>query len=95
MPAARQDSRQPTLRAIKVAHTLVWAVFAGCIVALPFFAWRRDFPVAFTLMAVVGLEVLVPDPVGHDPGQDRRDRAEVPVRAAPVALRMAIRLGEQ
>ncbi len=59
MPAARQDSRQPTLRAIKVAHTLVWAVFAGCIVALPFFAWRRDFPVAFTLMAVVGLEVLV------------------------------------
>ena len=49
----------PALRAIKVAHTLVWAVFAGCIVALPIFAWRRDFHVAFTLMAVVGFEVVV------------------------------------
>ena len=59
MPADRQDPTQPALRAIKVAHTLVWAVFAGCIVALPVFAWRRDFVVAFTLMAVVGLEVVV------------------------------------
>jgi membrane-bound metal-dependent hydrolase YbcI (DUF457 family) len=59
MPAARQDPAQSALRAIKAAHTLVWAVFAGCIVALPVFAWRRDFTVAFTLMAVVGLEVLV------------------------------------
>lgn len=27
------------LRAIKLAHTLVWAFFAGCVLALPFAAW--------------------------------------------------------
>jgi hypothetical protein len=30
------------LRAIKVLHTVVWAVFAGSIVAIPVFAaWRN------------------------------------------------------
>jgi hypothetical protein len=48
-----------SLRAIKLAHTLVWAFFAGCIVALPVFAWKREFQGAFTLMALVGVEVLV------------------------------------
>lgn len=59
MPAIRQTAVEPALRAIKVAHTLVWAFFAGCIVALPIFAWRREFTVSFTLMAVVGIEVVV------------------------------------
>ena len=35
------------LRAIKVLHTAVWAVFAGAIVALPVVAWRGVFHVAF------------------------------------------------
>jgi hypothetical protein len=48
-----------SLRAVKVIHTLVWALFAGCIVALPIVAWRKDFRAALILMAVVGFEVLV------------------------------------
>jgi membrane-bound metal-dependent hydrolase YbcI (DUF457 family) len=59
MPELRQEPIDPALRAIKAAHTLVWAIFAGCIVALPIFAWKRQFGVAFVLMAVVGIEIVV------------------------------------
>jgi len=47
------------LRAIKLAHTLVWMLFAGCIVALPFVAWQGQFHVAAILIGVVLFEVLV------------------------------------
>lgn len=47
------------LRAIKVIHTLVWALFAGCIIALPIVAWLGHFFAAFVLMALVSIEVLV------------------------------------
>ena len=47
------------LRAIKLAHTLVWMLFAGCIVALPIVAWQGKFLVAAILIGVVLLEVLV------------------------------------
>ena len=47
------------LRAVKVVHTVAWALFAGCIVALPLFAWRREFTVATILIAIVTAEVLV------------------------------------
>jgi hypothetical protein len=47
------------LRAIKVAHTVVWALFAGCILALPYFAWRRQLGIATALIAVVAVEVVV------------------------------------
>jgi hypothetical protein len=47
------------LRAVKVAHTAAWAVFAGCILAIPFFAWRRAFPIAAVLIAIVSVEVVV------------------------------------
>jgi hypothetical protein len=47
------------LRAVKIAHTLAWALFAGCIIALPVVAWRRDFRTATLLIAIVTLEVLV------------------------------------
>jgi hypothetical protein len=40
-------------------HTLAWAVFAGCIVALPVFAWRGQFRIAAVLIAIVCVEVLV------------------------------------
>jgi hypothetical protein len=48
------------LRVVKLAHTLVWAVFAGCIVALPIVAWHRHFMAAAVLIAVVLVEVLIP-----------------------------------
>jgi hypothetical protein len=59
MDAPRTDRTRTTLRVVKVVHTLVWAFFAGCIVALPFFVWRNSFGTAVALIAIVGLEVIV------------------------------------
>jgi hypothetical protein len=47
------------LRAIKTAHTIVWAVFAGCILAIPWFAWKRELTTTLVLIAIVSCEVLV------------------------------------
>ena len=47
------------LRTVKVVHTLAWAFFAGCIVSIPYFAWRQQFEVALILIAIVALEVAV------------------------------------
>lgn len=47
------------LVAIKLAHTLVWAVFVACILAIPVAAWRGAYKAAAILTAVVACEVLV------------------------------------
>ncbi|MDI1301200.1 MAG: hypothetical protein PSX71_04795 [bacterium] len=47
------------LRAIKTVHTLVWAVFAASILAIPVFSHRGELPVAWGLTGFVFLEVLV------------------------------------
>jgi hypothetical protein len=47
------------LRAVKVVHTVVWAFFAGCILALPVAAWRGALGVAGALIAIVLVEVAV------------------------------------
>ncbi|HYJ39744.1 MAG TPA: hypothetical protein VEW08_03070 [Steroidobacteraceae bacterium] len=47
------------LRAVKIVHTLAWALFAGCIVALPVAAYLRDFQLAALLVAIVLVEVIV------------------------------------
>jgi hypothetical protein len=44
---------------IKLAHTLVWALFAGCIVAIPVCVLQERIPLAAVLIAVVFLEVVV------------------------------------
>jgi hypothetical protein len=44
------------LTAIKTLHTLVWALLAGAIVALPFLAWRGNFRWAAILSVVVLIE---------------------------------------
>ncbi len=54
-----QMSAASALRAVKIVHTVVWALFAGCIVALPYFAWRRQMGVAWILVAIVAVEVAV------------------------------------
>ena len=53
------DSELRSLRIIKAAHTLAWAFFAGCIVAIPFFSWRGAHRVAAFLSVIVLAEVLV------------------------------------
>jgi len=57
----REDraSASHALRAVKVVHTLVWATFAGCIVALPVVAYLKKFQLAALLVAVVFVEIVV------------------------------------
>ena len=47
------------LRIVKLLHTAVWAVFAGCIMAMPVLAWQARPDVAAVLAGVVLVEVLV------------------------------------
>jgi hypothetical protein len=57
---ARSASSGPSaLRTVKIVHTLAWALFAGCIVALPVVAWLGEFTFAMILIALVTVEVLV------------------------------------
>ena len=48
-----------TLRVVKLVHTIAWALFAGCIIAIPIVAWRREFETAVLLIAVVSFECVV------------------------------------
>jgi hypothetical protein len=47
------------LVAVKVLHTIAWAFFAGCIVALPLVALAGGFRLAAWLAAAVLVEVAV------------------------------------
>jgi hypothetical protein len=47
------------LTAIKVAHTIVWAFFVGCIVAIPVAALRDEHRTAGWLAGMVAVEVLI------------------------------------
>lgn len=47
------------LRAVKALHTLVWAFFASCVLALQVVAWRADTKGAWLLIGVVLVEVMV------------------------------------
>ncbi len=52
-------SPRVALRAVKILHTIAWAFFAGCILAIPLHAWRGDFVVALVLIAIVCVEVFI------------------------------------
>ena len=54
---ASQQDRQ--LLRVKVLHTVVWAFFAGCIVAIPVLAWSEQLLYAAVLCGVVFVEVLI------------------------------------
>jgi polyferredoxin len=53
------SAAQRRLRTIKLLHTLVWALFAGCVALIPVFAWLRRFDVALVLIGLVLIEVLI------------------------------------
>lgn len=55
---ARPES-VPALRMIKVFHTLVWALFAGAILAIPVATWRSEFAWVAGLIALVLVEVAI------------------------------------
>lgn len=48
-----------TLRVVKVMHSLIWAFFAGCIVAIPIVSWQGNHEAALWLVVIVFIEVLV------------------------------------
>lgn len=52
-------ARRGRLVAIKLLHTLAWAFFAGCIVALPVASFCGDHRTAAWLAAIVAVEVVV------------------------------------
>ena len=58
-PSGTTEADRHALRRIKWLHTLVWAVFAGCIMAMPFASWSGRHRVAAALAALVLVEVLV------------------------------------
>lgn len=59
MVTVPQASVPPALRAVKLVHTVAWALFAGCILALPVVAFLQLFSLAVLLIAIVSIEVLV------------------------------------
>jgi hypothetical protein len=44
------------LIAIKLLHTVVWALLAGCILALPVVAWKHRFGAAALLTLIIVVE---------------------------------------
>ena len=53
------DRAARALVVVKVAHTLVWALFAGCIVAIPVVSLQGRHAAAAVLAAIVAGEVIV------------------------------------
>ena len=47
------------LRAVKLIHTMAWALFAGCILAIPVVAWQGNFQRVGLLAGIVSVEVAV------------------------------------
>ena len=50
---------EPTLNTIKIVHTVVWAAFVSCILAIWLFAWQAEFYYATLSIGIVGVEALV------------------------------------
>lgn len=47
------------LKIVKTVHTIAWALFAGCILAIPIASWRGEHQLAAWLAAIVAGEVVV------------------------------------
>jgi hypothetical protein len=52
-------NKEQSLIAVKLLHTIAWAFFAGCIVALPIASALGEHRVAAWLAAIVFFEVMV------------------------------------
>jgi hypothetical protein len=47
------------LRLIKAVHTLAWAFFVACIIAIPLLAWVGRLAGALAVIGIVAVEVVV------------------------------------
>jgi len=59
MPRASPSAEHSALVAVRLLHTVVWAFFAGCIVAIPIAAFCNEHRAAAWLIAIVAVEVVV------------------------------------
>ena len=55
----RDLSHASVLHRLKLLHTLVWAFFVTCIVAIPLAAWREAYTLAAVLSGLVWIESAV------------------------------------
>lgn len=53
------ESNRNRLVLVKVIHTLAWAFFGGCIIAIPIASWFGQHGLAGLLAAVVLIEVAI------------------------------------
>ncbi len=53
------EKQQNALRVIKLAHTLIWSFFVGCILAIPVCGYLGHFLISAVLVGFVLLEVLI------------------------------------
>jgi hypothetical protein len=47
------------LRTVKLLHTVAWAFFVACILAIPYFAWQHRFRGVIIASGFVVLEILI------------------------------------
>jgi hypothetical protein len=52
-------NHEVALKAVKVAHTAIWAFSVACIFGAPLAAWHRNFALAAVLSGLVAIEALV------------------------------------
>jgi hypothetical protein len=56
----QQNSKRPLLLTlIKLSHTIIWAFFVGCIIALPLAGIKRRFGWALALTVAILLECFI------------------------------------
>ncbi len=53
------DVPSAALVLVKIIHTIAWAFFAGCILAIPVVSWRGNHTAAAWLTAIVFFEVAI------------------------------------
>jgi hypothetical protein len=58
-PTSAVSQRFSALVVVKIAHTVAWAFFAGCILAIPVASWRGHHVAAAWLSAIVLVEVVI------------------------------------
>jgi hypothetical protein len=51
------EASSTTLVAIKVVHTIAWAFFVACILAIPIVSWHGEHAAAAWLAAIVFIDV--------------------------------------
>lgn len=56
---ADEENSVNSLRRIRLAHTAIWAFFAGCIIAIPISSFSGNLVLSASLILVVFIEVIV------------------------------------